>query len=140
MKNFFFIGLTWLAACSDRKEAAPQPEPESSLVTAKQKAAVRTSGSELKVELLKVTDSRCPINALCITAGDAELTFNITDGSQAAVVVMHFQGGDLKKDSKEFKLGKVNYMLIVKEVLPYPTTESKTPLEEYTVNVSITKS
>ena len=140
MKKFLLIGLiVFTLACSDKKDAVPHTASESALVTTKQKAAVRTSGSELKVQLVDVTDSRCPVNAMCVTAGSARLKFNISDNTKAADVSVNFQGGNLKKDSREFILGNTTYVLTVKEVLPYPVATVKTPLEDFEVSVSIGK-
>ena len=45
---------------------------------------------ELKLTFQRVEgDSRCPIDAVCVWAGDAEIALRIEQGSQAAVAALH---------------------------------------------------
>jgi hypothetical protein len=45
---------------------------------------------ELKLTFQRVAnDSRCPIDAVCVWAGDAEIALRIEQGGQAAVAALH---------------------------------------------------
>ena len=45
---------------------------------------------DLKLTFQRVAnDSRCPIDAICVWAGDAEIALRIEQGSQAAVAALH---------------------------------------------------
>ncbi|SDD73551.1 hypothetical protein SAMN04487996_10272 [Dyadobacter soli] len=137
MKKTILLALICIAAIScDKKESAvPDPNPIS--LSYQKATTVRTSGSDLKVELKEVTDSRCPMNANCVSMGSAKLVFAVSDASNQVNVNFEFQGN--AKNEQLFKLGGVEYVITVSEVLPYPEL-SKTPkLEDYKIAVSIVK-
>lgn len=139
MKKTILLALICIAAIScDKKEGnTPQPELNSISLSYKKATTVRTSGSDLKVELKEVADSRCPINADCITAGTAKLVFAISDASNQVTVNLEFKGDS--KNVQVFKLGGVEYVLTVSEVLPYPQISVTPNLEDYKIAVSIEK-
>lgn len=140
MKKTILLAFIWVAAiaCDKKDNAAPQPELVSISVPYRQATSVPVSGSDLHVELKDVNDSRCPINANCISAGSAKLTLIVSDASNQVDVDMDFKG-DSKSNTKAFTLNGVEYVLSVKEVFPYPEV-SKTPkLEDYKIGVSIEK-
>ncbi len=139
MKKTILLALICIAAISCDKKDGASPEPELNTVSLSyQKATtVRTSGTDLKVELKEVTDSRCPINASCVSAGSAKLAFVVSDASAQANVNVEFEGS--KKSEVVFKLGGVEYVIIVSEVLPYPELPKSPKLEDYKIAVSIEK-
>jgi hypothetical protein len=50
-------------------------------------------GSGLRVSFQRlVGDSRCPINAMCVTAGDAVVSVRVERGEQAADATLHTNG------------------------------------------------
>lgn len=141
MKKTILLGMIWLAAvaCDKKEDAMPQVQSTSSIISSQKETAVRTSGENLKVKLVSVSDSRCPADVVCIVAGNADLTFNISDGTNQTEVRAIYSSFDESISLQEFKLGGQTYSLKVSQVLPYPDT-SKTPaLEDYEVSVSIEK-
>ena len=135
---FFFA--SFLVAC-DKKTA--EPEIQFSSLDAKlayrQDVVVTTSGTELKVNLKEIADSRCPMNANCIGMGAAALTLAISDGTNNAVVNTSFSGDGKNGPVQTFALGSQKYALQVNEVLPYPVTPKLPPFEDYTIGVSVAK-
>lgn len=139
MKRTILLALIWVAAvaCDKKEDAAPHPDLISISVPYRQTTSVPTSGKDLKVVLKEVTDSRCPINANCVTMGSAQLVLTVSDASNQVDVNLEFVGG--KTNEKSFTLSGLDYVLTVSEVLPYPEL-SKTPkLEDYKIGVSIEK-
>ncbi|WP_025761756.1 hypothetical protein [Dyadobacter tibetensis] len=142
MKKIILIAsmcITLFACDKQEKEAIPETMIEKQAVVALRKTVVSTHNTALKVELLSVNDSRCPMNANCIIAGSAMLKFAISDGTASTEVSLEFSGVESAKNVVGFKLNGKSYKLLVTQVLPYPET-SKTPtLEEYKVSVSISE-
>lgn len=140
MKSIFLSGLLILfcLACKDNKEREPTPESDVSVITAQKLSTLRIAENELRVKLIAANDSRCPINAFCITAGMADLTFNISNTTQSTEVRVQFAGLDKEKGNRQdFKLGDASYQIRVSEVLPYPTGSERTELDEFKVSATI---
>ena len=143
MKKTILFGLIWFAviACDSKNDSNPTPHAElkTAVVSNKQETSFRTSDDELKAKLTAVADSRCPMNVTCIVAGSANVTFDVSDGTNHTDVQVVFSSDGKNSGSQDFTLGGHTYILTVTSVLPYPET-SKTPaLEEYKVSVSIEK-
>ncbi|OJV12880.1 MAG: hypothetical protein BGO21_03865 [Dyadobacter sp. 50-39] len=139
MKKTILLAFICIAtfSCDKKENAAPQPDLTPISLTYQKAATVRTSGSDLKVELKEVNDSRCPINADCISAGSAKLVFAVSDASNQVNVNFEFKGGS--KNDQVFKLGGTDYVITVSEVLPYPQISVTPKLEDYKIAVSIEK-
>ena len=138
MKKTILLALICIAAisCDKKEDSAPQPDLNSINLTYQKATTVRTSGSDLKVELKEVADSRCPINANCISAGSAKLVFAVSDASDQVNVNYEF-GAVSKGNAQVFKLGGIEYVITVSEVLPYPVLSQTPKLEDYKIAVSI---
>ncbi|GGM88045.1 hypothetical protein GCM10010967_20840 [Dyadobacter beijingensis] len=138
MKKTILLAFLCIAAiaCDKKDDSTPQPELGTVSVPYRQSTKVSASGTDLKVELKEITDSRCPINADCISMGSAKLVLTISDASNAANVNFEFSAIS-QRNAQEFKLGDVEYVLSVTEVLPYPQLPVTTKLEDYKIGVSI---
>jgi hypothetical protein len=140
MKKTILFALVWLAAvaCDQKNEAVPQAELKTTSVPYRQETTVPASGENLKVDLVEITDSRCPKNVVCVQMGSAQIKFNVSDGKNQADVDVTFKG-DKTAGSQVFSLGGQTYLLKVSEVLPYPDTTESPKLEDYKVSVTIEK-
>ena len=128
-----------VVACDKKDDATPQAPLQTSVVSSLQKSAFKTSGEDLQVQIVEVNDSRCPMNAVCIVAGSADIKFTIANATDKTEVHVMFGAMNNNTGSQDFKLGGQTYNITVTEVLPYPET-SKTPkLEDYKVAVSVVK-
>ena len=87
-----------LAACSSNTTTGSDAQLQSSQTVAQRevgRAFEMKIGESFGVGDLKLTfrgvdaDSRCPIDAICVWAGDAEVALKIEQGSQAAVASLH---------------------------------------------------
>lgn len=139
MKKTILLALICIAAisCEKKEDAAPQSDLKATSLTYQKATTVRTSGSDLKVELKDVNDSRCPMNANCVSMGSAKLELSISDASNQVNVSFEFKGDS--KNEQVFKLGGTEYILTVTEVLPYPELPKSPKLEDYKIAVSIEK-
>jgi hypothetical protein len=77
---------------------------------------------ELTTSLISVNDSRCPINANCISAGNALVKLRLSDnsGSEVFTELCLGQCETLGSDTKQVILSNINYLIILKKVEPYP--------------------
>ena len=140
MKKTILFALIWVAAvaCDQKQDAAPQPELKATSVPYRQQTTVAASGSDLKVDLREVNDSRCPKDVVCIQMGSANIKFNVSDSKNTTDVEVEFKG-DSKADFKTFTLSGKNYVLKVSELQPYPISTVTPKIEDYKVNVTIEK-
>lgn len=83
----------------------------------------------LTITLQSVNDSRCPINALCISAGNARVKLRMSDNSGAetfAELCLGFcDNMNNTEDSAIIRLNNISYTLILKEVSPFPELGKK---------------
>jgi len=87
------------------------------------KSVIFTKDSkELTTSLISVNDSRCPINANCISAGNAIVKLRLSDnsGSEIFTELCLGQCETLGSDTKQFILSNFNYSITLKKVEPYP--------------------
>ena len=87
-----------LAACSSSTSTSTDATLQSSQTVSQReigRAFEMKIGETVGVGDLRLTfrsvegDSRCPIDAVCVWAGDAEIALKIEQGSQAAVAALH---------------------------------------------------
>lgn len=132
--------MLWAACLGCKKEDQNSPmEPAQTIASYTAKSAVTVSGKALDITVLEVVDSRCPINADCVSAGAAQLKFGISDGTNSVTVSLSFVNAEKDKTVQTFKLNGQAYALKVSEVNPYPQLPNNVKLEEYKINMSIEK-
>lgn len=87
--------------------------------------------------LNKVVDSRCPLNAFCLVAGNVEVSVSLTDTGDTQAVSLCL-GCDRKvtRDSVALVLNKQNYWLRLLAVNPYPGSSS-TPAQPSTATLRL---
>jgi hypothetical protein len=138
MKKVLFslclVGL--LTACD--KQSSVSPQSTNDVKVAYQKS-VRMAGTSLDLKVASVADSRCPINARCITAGSVAVSFDATDGGQTQTVTVDLPAYPDKPVQKVFSVNGQSYQLNLREVLPYPEAGKPVTLEDYTVQFSVEK-
>ncbi|WP_159473324.1 hypothetical protein [Dyadobacter sp. 3J3] len=141
MKKIIIIGCLWFIclACSSENDRTPQAQEQYTGVAYRKLTTVSVSGIPLNVTLLEVNDSRCPINAVCISAGSVNVKFNITDGTNSTDAVIALVNDNKDTSTQIFKLGGQKYSIKMQKVSPYPELPQTTKLEEYQVSITIEK-
>jgi len=81
---------------------------------------------ELSTTLINIIDSRCPINANCISTGNALVKLRLSDnsGSEVFTELCLGQCETLGSDTKQVILSNINYSISLKKVEPYPIFNS----------------
>ena len=106
----------------------------------------RRFDSDLKITFLTVSkESRCPINARCISAGNAEIGLRVEAGNQPAKnyrLNTHDEPRHLVIPANVFPPGTVgipkSFGIKIDSLLPLPTAGVKTPLSAYRLRLGIT--
>ena len=126
--------LMFTANTASAAEAAPMTgDGERKLVVGQ---TVRFDKS-LRVKLLKVSkDSRCPINARCITAGDAEVLLEVKVGAKKPeIVTLHTHDEPRYVVFSALPDGMIgipkSYTVKLKNLTPQPIAGKKTRQRDY---------
>jgi hypothetical protein len=90
--------LTAVAACSSSSSSGVTATSQNSQTVKQQELGRAFSmkvGESIQLNDLRLTfrsvegDSRCPMDAICVWAGDAEIALRIEQGGKAAVAALH---------------------------------------------------
>lgn len=99
----------------------------------------------LKVTFLAVSrDHRCPINAQCLTQGDATVILRVKAGRQAArnvTIHTHEKSREVVIPASEFPPGMAgipkSYVISIAHLNPLPLAGNKTPQSRYRLGLRI---
>ncbi len=80
-----------------------------------------------------VSDSRCPIDALCVWAGEAVLALKLSRGSDAPVE------REVRADSASPEISHLDYNIKAIAFTPYPRSDRKIPLQEFVATFTVTR-
>ena len=128
---FAFVGAAVLAAACGRN---PNQPTASFPVRLTLKTGQTATAGGLGVTFVGVTnDWRCPINALCISAGDAYLKFVLAANNSQADSQLQVEHPDYRRTS----FG--GYTVEVQALTPYPYTVNPIKPEDYTVTVTVSR-
>ena len=126
--------LVLCAALSAACESNPaSPSGELPLTTTLQ-VGQQVSVSGLKATFVGVSDdSRCPINAICISAGEATLQFDLSANRRSARYDLTLYGLDRRPKTYE------GFVIEVQDLQPYPFAGRPTPQKDYQATVRISR-
>ena len=87
----------------------------------------------LRVTFLRVvSDSRCPIDAICVWAGEAVLALKLSRGTDAPVE------REVRADSSSPEISHLDYTIRAVAIAPYPRSDRKIPLEDFVATFTVT--
>lgn len=127
--------------CVSAGDVAPKPGGSPSLRVGQ----TLRYDSGLKITFLAVrNDKRCPINAQCVSAGDAEVVLRVKAGNQAArKVIIHtdLDPQTVTIPANAFPAGMVgipkSYVISIARLAPLPNTERKLLQSNYRLKLQI---
>jgi len=131
------VGTVFLAACnSSSSETTP---------TDRVSLGIHQSGrvgADVAVRVDSIQDSRCPLDANCVWAGEAKVKLVLSKGSDSTTARLIIGAGvkasdPNRQDSTGVSLGNSTYKVILREVNPYPSTS--TVGQPQTAVVQVTK-
>lgn len=134
LSGLLFVGTFVFAAC---QHANTDPTDQVSLGL-HQSARI---GTDVTVRVDSIQESRCPANATCIWAGQAKVKM-LLSANQDSTTVRLSLGADpgstnKRPDSTNVTLSSQTYKVILREVNPYPGTQSGN--QPQTAVVQVTK-
>jgi hypothetical protein len=130
---FLILFLFLLGACKKEQETAPfGTDQELTLKT----GDVRSSKSDnLKIKVLKIGDSRCPIGVVCIWQGEATVNLAVIETSSFDEAI-----GTIELSTFHHPVDTVsNFIFKLIDVLPYPKYGVEVPDSEKSVVLKIDK-
>jgi len=86
---------------------------------------IRDQQAQFSVEVLEISDGRCPIGLLCIWGGEASVKFKI----ESNVFLMKIS------ESKDFTIDQRNFRITLKDVAPYPVYQNDNTKKQHAVFV-----
>jgi len=133
MKNFrnYLVLALAISACSDQNTLDFRMyELEEPIVTSVDSSfGVRLPTTEtITTQILSISDSRCPEDVVCITAGQYSARIELALPPDKAIVDLC--NGDcnaFKKDSAKFTLRSTEYWIRMDDLTPYPSTKNPDP-------------
>jgi hypothetical protein len=133
--------ISALAACSSNSKSEVTTPSQNSQTVAQQELGRAFSmkiGESITVGELRLTfrsvegDSRCPIDAVCVWAGDGEIALKIEQGSKAAVAALHTT---LEPKKTEWN----GYTISLVSLTPAPKASTQTNPADYRAEILVTR-
>ena len=133
--------ISALAACSSNSKSEVTTPSQNSQTFAQQelgrafsmKIGESTTVGDLRLTFRSVEgDSRCPIDAVCVWAGDGEIALKIEQGSKAAVAALHTT---LEPKKTEWN----GYTISLVSLAPAPKASTQTNPADYRAEILVTR-
>lgn len=127
------LALLINTACDETSPVGPVvPFDRQFVLAAGEMASIE--GTIARVQFESVTsDSRCPIDALCIQAGEAVLTIRVFDDQGSSGYELHT--GDPRQKAATHR----SLIIEVVELQPYPASSRPTNPSEYRATLKVTR-
>ena len=133
--------ISALAACSSNSTSEVTTPSQNSQTVAQQELGRAFSmkiGESITVGELRLTfrsvegDSRCPVDAVCVWAGDGEIALKIEQGTKAAVAALHTT---LEPKKTEWN----GYTVSLVSLTPAPKASTQTNPADYRAEILVTR-
>jgi len=133
--------ISALAACSSNSTSEVTTPSQNSQTVAQQELGRAFSmkiGESITVGELRLTfrsvegDSRCPIDAVCVWAGDGEIALKIEQGTKAAVAALHTT---LEPKKTEWN----GYTISLVSLTPAPKASTQANPADYRAEILVTR-
>lgn len=96
----------------------------------------------IEVQVISITESRCPSDVTCVRYGEAEVKVSVTGQQEIATLVdlcigdcPQINNGFQHSDTVEVTLDNRDYAVILLDVIPYPTTSNQSDPKEALVKI-----
>jgi hypothetical protein len=127
LKQIIYIGFIGLFfSCSDSANLDDKSQVVQTGATVQTEKGGKftfntTDNSTVDVQVLSISDSRCPMDAVCIWEGNAKVGFQIADLKSIVYLCLLQNMPDCKNEAEVSYDGKT-YTLTLLGVTPYPST------------------
>lgn len=121
------ILIAFFSSCSDQLQSIKGTQQskrlgeEASLKETAEAYYALENGDTINLKVIKIEDSRCPEDVVCIWAGQARVSFQIND-LEALYQLCLGAESESCTNTLEFTNNGQNYLIKLVEVTPYPNT------------------
>lgn len=130
--SFLFVGVAFLYACRS-KEVAPQLPPDYFAIEASKSVSL-VSGLTVRVD--SIFDNRCPIGSNCFFAGSASALLTLNPQTDPQKRRLFVGNSKERSDSTTVQFQNITYKVILRGVIPYPSSENLKPKRQAVIQVS----
>ena len=129
MKYWFLVFLL-AAGCSSptQPDRVPKGEPFDLRIG---ESALTTDDVRIRFDAVR-SDSRCPMNALCVRAGEAIIAVTLSRAGEAAV------GRELDTTPARSSTAFLNFLITLSQLQPYPRTDRQIQPGDYVGTFRVT--
>src|SRR5688572_4901598 len=122
-RRMTIILLLLAAACSGptQPDRVPKNEPFDLRIG---ESALTTDDVRIRFDAVR-SDSRCPMNALCVRAGEAIIALTLSRAGEAAV------GRELDTTPARSSAAFLNFLITLSQLQPYPRTDRQIQPGDY---------
>ena len=125
------FALAALAACGDNPAGPTVPTGQEFQLRPGKSVAVEGTGLSLRFDLV-ASDSRCPANAICVTLGDAEAIFTISEAARPATsVTLHTRPGEGQRATVS------GWSLTLTRLDPHPYAGTRISPDDYRASLRV---
>jgi hypothetical protein len=130
-KNMFLSFLLFaIVACTNKEEITVANKLGDTVqLKASESISLSDNGSSINLKLINIQDSRCPVNANCIRAGEAIVTLDLQIGDEKFNGLKVCIGCEKEMNiaqSTDIKAKTKTYSIKLNAVNPYPQTTGMT--------------
>ena len=113
--GYWFLVFLLVAGCSSptRPDRVPKDEPFDLRIG---ESALTTDDVRIRFDTVR-SDSRCPMNALCVRAGEAIIALTLSRAGEATV------GRELDTTPARSSTTFLNFLITLSQLQPYPRTD-----------------
>ena len=133
MRRFAAVlpALLTLAGCASSPTASSVPAGSDVLLRPGESVAVEGTGFAVRFDAV-ANDSRCPADAVCVTLGDAEAIFTVTESGRPSVpLTLHTAPGEGQRTS----VGSLR--LTLTHLDPYPYSDRPVSAGDYRASLRV---
>jgi hypothetical protein len=121
--GYWFLVFLLVAGCSGptQPDRVPKGEPFDLRIG---ESALTTDDVRIRFDAVR-SDSRCPMNALCVRAGEAVIALTLSRAGEAAV------GRELDTTPARSSTTFLNFVITLSQLQPYPRTDRQIQPGDY---------
>jgi hypothetical protein len=130
LRSTLFVALLAASACGSSNPATPRPVELDTEVTLARGDSAAVADKDLTVQFLEVTeDSRCPLDATCVWAGEVKVRLALSRGTEEPT----------RPEVREGDAAALGpYRVVLVKVMPYPTSTGRPRADEYRATLKVT--
>ena len=130
MRRLVAVTVLALSACTSptRPDRVPKGEPFDLRIG---ESALTTDDVRIRFDTVR-SDSRCPMDAICVRAGEAIIALTLSRGGEIPV------GRELDTTPARSSTTFLNFLITLSQLQPYPRSDRQIRLADYVATFVVT--